>query len=168
MGLVGVFRMEADLDSEQKTRRGGMNINNILCWKIVTMDIIESRREKWEAGFIPGLSYCVCTCRCPWAAFLHLWMHEHACQEDRAYLSTGIPTLGWVCTRTQVCGLAFYEGVWSFPTVIMPVTVGVCLWSVWYLSEGAWQSPCFIFPVIAAANLLCVGLMSREVRGWGM
>lgn len=21
----------------------------------------------------------------------------------------------------------FYEGVWSFPTVIMPVTVGVCL-----------------------------------------
>lgn len=39
-GWRGVFRMEADLDSEQKTRRGGMNIN-ILCWKIVTMDIIE-------------------------------------------------------------------------------------------------------------------------------
>lgn len=64
MGLVGVFRMEADLDSEQKTRRGGMNINTTLCWKIVTMDIIESRREKWEAGFIPGLSYRVCTRRC--------------------------------------------------------------------------------------------------------
>lgn len=27
MGVVGVFGMEADLDSEQKTRRGGMNIN---------------------------------------------------------------------------------------------------------------------------------------------
>lgn len=37
----GIFRMEADLDCEQKTRRGGMNINNILCWKIVTVDIIE-------------------------------------------------------------------------------------------------------------------------------
>lgn len=56
--------MEADLDSKQKTRRGGMNINNILRWKIVTMDIIESCGEKWEAGFIPGLSYCMCTCRC--------------------------------------------------------------------------------------------------------
>lgn len=39
-GERGVFRMEADLDSEPKTRRGGMNINNILYWKIVTMDII--------------------------------------------------------------------------------------------------------------------------------
>lgn len=37
----GLFRMEADLDSEPKTRRGGMNINNTLCWKIVTMDITE-------------------------------------------------------------------------------------------------------------------------------
>lgn len=40
-----IFRMEAGLDSEQNSRRGGMNINNILCWKIVTMDIIERRRE---------------------------------------------------------------------------------------------------------------------------
>lgn len=40
-GRRGVFRMEAD--SEPKTRRGGMNINNILCWKIVTMDTIQQR-----------------------------------------------------------------------------------------------------------------------------
>lgn len=29
-------------------------------------------------------------------------------------------------------------------------------------------SLCFILSVIAAANLLCVGLMSKEVRGCGM
>lgn len=38
---------------------------------------------------------------------------------------------------------------------------------MWYLSQGARLSLCFIFPVIAAANLLCVGLMSREGEGLG-
>lgn len=41
----GYSEWRQGLDSEQNTRRGGMNINNILCWKIVTMDIIERRRE---------------------------------------------------------------------------------------------------------------------------
>lgn len=59
-GVGGIFRMEADLDSEQKTRRGGMNINNILCRKIVTMDIIERR---WEASSWPCLMY-VCLQMC--------------------------------------------------------------------------------------------------------
>lgn len=44
--------MEAGLDSEQNTRRGGMNINNILSWKIVTVDIIERDGE----SSIPGLA----------------------------------------------------------------------------------------------------------------
>lgn len=37
--VEGGFRMETD--SKPKTRREGMNINNALCRKIVTMDIIE-------------------------------------------------------------------------------------------------------------------------------
>lgn len=55
--------MEAD--SEPKTRRGGMNINNILCWKIVTMDIIEGRQWKLKlctvsvgANELPFLNDC--------------------------------------------------------------------------------------------------------------
>lgn len=33
VGMGGGFRMEADPDSEPNTRRGGMHINNVLCWK---------------------------------------------------------------------------------------------------------------------------------------
>lgn len=52
VGWGGVFRMETDLDSEQKTRRGGMNINTIQCRKIVTMDIIGRRREATGSKFL--------------------------------------------------------------------------------------------------------------------
>lgn len=52
-------------DSEPKTRRGGMNINNILCWKIVTMDITEGRQWKLKlctvsagANELPSLNDC--------------------------------------------------------------------------------------------------------------
>lgn len=45
-----------DADSEPKTSRGGMNINNILCWKIVTMDITERKRRK-------EVVYCLCRCK---------------------------------------------------------------------------------------------------------
>lgn len=41
---------------EPKTRRAGMNINNILCWKIVTMDITE--RRQWKE-----VVYCLCRCK---------------------------------------------------------------------------------------------------------
>lgn len=49
--------MEAD--SEPKTRIGGMNINNFLCWKIVTMDIIERQKE---GSSIPSLTFCMRAC----------------------------------------------------------------------------------------------------------
>lgn len=62
-GERGVFRMEAD--REPKTRRGGMNINNILCWKIVTMDIIERRREAMGRKFHSWPYFmCMCVCVC--------------------------------------------------------------------------------------------------------
>lgn len=44
-GAWGGFNMEADLDSERNTRRGGMNVNILLHWKVVTMDI-PARRGK--------------------------------------------------------------------------------------------------------------------------
>lgn len=73
--------MEAD--SEPKTRRGGMNINNILCWKIVTMDIIERRREAMGRKFHSWpylMCMCVCVCRCTQAASLYVCTHDYACR----------------------------------------------------------------------------------------
>lgn len=141
MGGV-VFRMEANLGSEQ--RRGGMNINNILCRKVVTMDIIEGRKFHSR----PCL---VCVCRC-----------THSVQ-DRAYLSAGIPRKS-VCTHIQ--------GLRSRLRGCVVVSHSNYLHDCGCLSMicvvPVRGSPCFIFPVIAAANLLCVGLMSSEVRSWGM
>lgn len=64
-GSGGIFRTEAGLDIEQKTRKGGMNINNILCWKM--MDIIESCSEAMRSEFhsFPCLMCVIdCICRC--------------------------------------------------------------------------------------------------------
>lgn len=51
-------------------------------------------------------------------------------QEDRAY-RTGVEAwLLWSEQRAHALRFALsliYEGVWSFPTVIILVTVGVCL-----------------------------------------
>lgn len=107
----GYSEWKQGLDSEQNTRRGGMNINNILCWKIVTMDIIERRREATGSESHPRpylLSVCAPSC---------MRMNTPAIFEHTS--NKCVLTVGF-------CAPAC-EGVWSFPTVIIPMTVGVCL-----------------------------------------
>lgn len=55
------------------------------------------------------------------AASVNVRPRGYARLQERAYLIADIPRM---CVRSHALA---HEGVWSFPTVIIPMTVGVCL-----------------------------------------
>lgn len=57
------------------------------------------------------------------AASANVRPRGYARLQERAYLIADIPRM---CVHSHSHAHA-HEGVWSFPTVIIPMTVGVCL-----------------------------------------
>lgn len=137
-GVSGLDRLS------QRQGKGGMNINNALCRKIVTMDIIERWREAMGSKF-----HSWTACRCTRAAF--------PATPARQSISECGPTRSKHCTHhiqvsalTERCVVVSHS---NYPRRLWVSVYDLC--GTCQRQPG--RSLCFIFPVIAAANLLCVG-----------